>query len=229
MHLCYEHQHSSGSERRVNRGRSSSLSPIRHSRFVAPPSFCATLIHLPAVPSLHSRYKSFIATTAALTPVCSGSSGLPSMNSGSFHKQVSLIHSSRLPDHSVSTHHDAPLSPLYHATPQLDSFPFTGLDFAFGWQARRLRPAVSSSLSYGLVVHLLLLPTTHHCVAVAFGYRSESVSLERTSTSLTTRAFRRTIPRYRARFCNGSHFKQTNSLLYGLPRPRRLRFASRSC
>jgi hypothetical protein len=124
MHLCYEHQHSSGSERRVNRGRSSSLSLIRHSRLVAPPSFCATLIHLPAVPSLHSRYKSFMATTAALTPVCSGSSGLPSMNSGSVNKQVSLIHSSRLPDHSVSTHHDAPLSPLYHATPQLDSFPF---------------------------------------------------------------------------------------------------------
>jgi hypothetical protein len=41
----------------------------------------------------------------ALTPVCSGSSGQPSsMNSGSFSKQVSLIHASRLPDHSVSNH-----------------------------------------------------------------------------------------------------------------------------
>jgi hypothetical protein len=39
--------------------------------------------------------------------------------------------------------------------------------------------------SYGLVVHLLLLSTTHHCVAVAFGYRPESVYLERTYTSLT--------------------------------------------
>jgi hypothetical protein len=51
--------------------------------------------------------------------------------------------------------------------------------------ARRGRTAVSSSLSYGLVVHLLLLPTTHHCVAVAFSYRPESVYLERTFTSLT--------------------------------------------
>src|SRR2546425_8077841 len=58
-----------------------------------------------------------------------------------------------------------------------------------------MHPAVSSSLSYGLVVHLLLLSTTHCCVAVAFGYRPESVFLERTSTSLTTRAFRRTTPR----------------------------------
>jgi hypothetical protein len=89
---------------------------------------------------------------------------------------------------------DAPLSSLYHATPQLDSFPFAGLDFAFEKQARRLHPAVSSSLSYGLVVHLLLLSTTHCCVAVAFGYRPESVYLERTFTSLTTRAFRRTSP-----------------------------------
>ena len=48
-----------------------------------------------------------------------------------------------------------------------------------------MHPAVSSSLSYGLVVHLLLLSTTHCCVAVAFGYRPESVYLERTFTSLT--------------------------------------------
>jgi hypothetical protein len=41
---------------------------------------------------------------SALTPVRSGSSGLLSMNSGSLNQQVSLIHASRLPDHSVSTH-----------------------------------------------------------------------------------------------------------------------------
>src|SRR5437588_10657861 len=64
-------------------------------------------------------------------------------------------------------------------------------------QARRSHPAVSSSSSYGLVVHLLLLSTTHRCVAVAFGYRPESVYLERTFTSLTTRAFRRTSPALR--------------------------------
>jgi hypothetical protein len=48
-----------------------------------------------------------------------------------------------------------------------------------------LHPAESSLLSYGLIVHLLLLSTTHRCVAVAFGYRPESVYLERTFTSLT--------------------------------------------
>src|SRR5205814_3413312 len=60
-------------------------------------------------------------------------------------------------------------------------------------------PAESSLLSYGLVVHLLLLSTTHRCVAVAFGYRPESVYLERTFTSLTTRAFRRTSPAFQRR------------------------------
>ena len=59
-----------------------------------------------------------------------------------------------------------------------------------------MRPAVSSSFSYGLVVHLLLLSTTHRCVAVAFGFRPESVYLERTYTSLTLRAFRRTGERF---------------------------------
>ena len=55
---------------------------------------------------------------------------------------------------------------------------FAGLGFAPGWQARRARPAESSSLSYGRVVHLPLLPTmphgvTSHCseIAVTFGYR----------------------------------------------------------
>ena len=72
-------------------------------------------------------------------------------------------------------------------------------DFAIGLQARRGYPAESSFLSYRLVVHLLLLSTTHRCVAVAFGYRPESVYLERTFTSLTTRAFRRTSPAFQRR------------------------------
>src|SRR6266704_6273839 len=62
-------------------------------------------------------------------------------------------------------------------------------------QARRSHPAESSSLSYGLVVHLLLLSTPPRGDAVAVGYRPESVCLKRTFTSPTTRAFRRTQPR----------------------------------
>src|SRR6185295_20399524 len=69
--------------------------------------------------------------------------------------------------------------------PSAQQLSLSSLDFAIGMLARRGRTAVSSSLSYGLVVHLLLLPTTHHCVAVAFSYRPESVYLERTFTSLT--------------------------------------------
>ena len=52
------------------------------------------------------------------------------MNTVSFSEQVSLIHARGLPDHSVSNHLTHPLSSLSHATPQLDSFPLSGLDFA---------------------------------------------------------------------------------------------------
>jgi hypothetical protein len=69
---------------------------------------------------------------------------------------------------------------------------FHGSDFAHGMQAHRGYPAESSFLSYGLVVHLLLLPTPPLGDAVAFGFRPESVYLERTCTSLSARALRRT-------------------------------------
>src|SRR6266540_2510449 len=62
-------------------------------------------------------------------------------------------------------------------------------------QARQGYQAESSSSSYGLVVHLLLLPTPPLGDAVAFGFRPESVYLERTCTSLIVRALRRTCPR----------------------------------
>jgi len=47
----------------------------------------------------------------------------------------------------------------------------TGLGFVFTYQTRRNHPAESGSLSFGLVVHLLLLSTLPHGNAVAFGYR----------------------------------------------------------
>ena len=65
-------------------------------------------------------------------------------------------------------------------------------------QVHRGYPAESSSLSYGLVVHLLLLPTPPLGDAVAFGYRPESICLKRTCTSLTSRALRRTYHRLHA-------------------------------
>src|SRR5882672_1118823 len=70
-------------------------------------------------------------------------------------------------------------------------------------QVHRGYPAESSFLSYGLVVHLLLLPTPPLGDAVAFGYRPESICLKRTYTSLTSRALRRTHHRlYAAWFFN---------------------------
>jgi hypothetical protein len=142
-------------------------------------------------PLLHSHYRSFLATMGALTPAQPGSSGLASMNSGSFSEQVSLIHTlSLLTIPSPTTW--PPRWSLFHATPQRQRSRFPGPDFALGMQAHRGYPAESSFLSYGLVVHLLLLPTPPLGDAVAFGFRPESVYLERTCTSLTARALRRT-------------------------------------
>jgi len=115
------------------------------------------------------------------------------MNSVSVGEQVSLIHASCLLNHSVSTH-------LTQLCRRFSTLPLSSTASPYGSRLRlwlagsSSGPAVSSSSSYGLVIHLLLLSTTHRCVAVAFGFRPESVYLERTSTSLTTRAFRRTSP-----------------------------------
>ncbi len=78
--------------------------------------------------------------------------------------------------------------------------------FATALQARHLSPAESSSVSflmgkvsYGLVVHLLLLPTPSRDDAVAVGYRF-MLNLERTLTSPAKCAFRRTVRRLDAAF-----------------------------
>jgi hypothetical protein len=55
-----------------------------------------------------------------------------------------------------------------------------------------VRQAESSSLSCGLVVHLLLLPTPPRGDAVTVDYRPESVCLKGTSTPPTSHAHRRT-------------------------------------
>ena len=80
--------------------------------------------------------------------------------------------------------------------------------FATALQARHLAPAESSSVSflmgkasYGLVVHLLLLPTPSRDDAVAVGYRF-MLNLERTFTSPAKCAFRRTVRRLDAAFSN---------------------------
>ncbi len=194
MHLLNElqHQHPCGPERRVNRWLTSSLSPIRHSHWcrrhrsaLHVSTFLRSLRSTP-ITELHRYYGRSDSCPLRLF-------GTWSMNSGSFNRQVSLIHANDLPDHSVSKH-------LTHSRRRFITLPLSAtgfpirwvLDFAFHTQARQLRPAESSSLTYGLVVHLLLLSTPPRGDAVAVGYRPESVYLKRTFTSPTTRAFRRT-------------------------------------
>ena len=100
--------------------------------------------------------------------------------------QVSLLHAYVLPDHSVSKHLTHSRSRFITLPLSATGLPFARvLDFAFRAQARQLRPAVSSLLSYGLVVHLLRLSTSSRDDAVAVSYRPESVCLERICTSLS--------------------------------------------
>ncbi len=187
-----EHQHPFGPERRVNHRHSSSLSPIRHWLWYCRhrsalhvSTFLRSLRSTP-ITELHRYYGRSDSCLLRLF-------GTWSMNSGSFSKQVSLIHASGLLNHSVSTH-------LTQRCRRFCKLPLSSTAFPCGSRLRlwlagsSSGPAVSSLSSYGLVIHLLLLSTTHCCVAVAFGYRLESVCLERTCTSPTTRAFRRTSP-----------------------------------
>ena len=98
-----EHQQPCGPERRVNRRLASLLSPIGHSHWFCHhrsalhvSTFLRSLRSTP-VTELHHYYGRSDSCSLRLF-------GTWSMNAGSFSKQVSLIHASRLPDHSVSTH-----------------------------------------------------------------------------------------------------------------------------
>jgi hypothetical protein len=119
-----EHQHPFGPERRVNRRQLSSLSPIGHWLWYCPPrsalfesTFLRSLRSTP-VTELHRYYGRSDSCLLRLF-------GTWSMNSDSFNKQVSLIHASGLPDHSVSNHlthprrhfHTLPLSATGCPTP----------------------------------------------------------------------------------------------------------------
>ena len=98
-----EHQHPLGPERRVNRGLPSSLSLIRHLRWYGRhrsalhvSTFLRSLGSTP-ITELHRYY----GRSDSCSPRLFGTS---SMNTGSLSEQVSLIHASGLPDHSVSNH-----------------------------------------------------------------------------------------------------------------------------
>ena len=128
MYLCYEHQHSCGPERQVNRGRSSRLSQIRHSRWfrrhrsaLHSSTFLRSLRSTP-VTELHCYYGRSDSCLLRLF-------GTWSMNSGSFTKQVSLIHASSLADHSVSNH-------LMHPCRRFRTLPLSSTAFRFRFRLR---------------------------------------------------------------------------------------------
>jgi hypothetical protein len=140
----------------------------------------------------------FVATMNALTPVrrflTSPRECKASVGSG----QVSLCHVSGLLTIPSPVTHRSPRS-LLHATPQLRGLPTrVGLGFVIGLQTRRPARPNRVYLRYGLVVHLLLLPTSSLEDAVTFGYRPESVYLKRTYTSLAKHTYRRTNRRRKA-------------------------------
>jgi hypothetical protein len=99
---------------------------------------------------------------------------------------------------SPTTH--VPTVSVYHA-----ALHRTALAHASTWETSPLTSRLVDTagriefLSYGLVVHLLLLPTPPHGDAVIFGYRPESVYLTGTFTLLTVHTHSRTSPALRGR------------------------------
>jgi hypothetical protein len=131
----------------------------------------------------------FHATMDALTPA--GPALLrapPRMNTVLRTQQVSLLHVPGLPDHSVSNHPRRPTAALTRH-PSARRVP-SRLRHLLAGSPTAL--AESSSSSYGLVVHLLRLPTPPRGDAVAVGYRPQSVCLKWTCTTPTRYAHRRT-------------------------------------
>jgi len=90
--------------------------------------------------------------------------------------------------HSVSNHLTAPAVAFAHNPSARQAR--SGLRLARAGSP--VGPAESSSSSYGLPVHLQLLPTSSRENAVTVDYRPECVCLERTRTSQTKHAHRRT-------------------------------------
>ena len=122
MHFS-EHQHPFIRERRVNRGAPAGLAQVRHSRWSGRPrsllfgsTFLRTLRSTPVTELLRYYGRSDSCSLRFF--------GTWSMNTGSFSEQVSLIHASDLPNHSVSNH-------LMHRCHRFVMLPFSSTAFRF--------------------------------------------------------------------------------------------------
>jgi hypothetical protein len=159
------------------------LSPVGHSGGWKPISHMvpASTFLRPFAPRALPR---FPATTDALTPA---QGALRTLIRGNEHPpwpgQVSLLHTARPSMHSVTKHLTRPAI-AFMLLAQRDKLPGNRADgFALavlGSGLRlesadsSLRTAESCSSSYGLHVHLQLLPTPPHGDAVTFGYRERA-------------------------------------------------------
>jgi len=141
-----EHQHPVSAERRINHKRPAGLVQTDTRAGIAvnvlsysnPPS-CAPFALLP-LRKLHRYY--------GRSDFCSpSSSGLWSMNTGSFREQTSLFHAADLPNHSVSNH-------LMHRCRRFYTLPLSATTFPCG---SRLRHRLAGSpVSPGRIEFVIL-------------------------------------------------------------------------
>jgi len=106
--------------------------------------------------------------------------------------QVSPVQVHGLSDHSIVNHPVAPRLSFDTLPLSLTGRPYSQVEASPIASRLAERHSRITFVSYGLVSHLLLLPTPPYGDAVTVGYRPESVSLKRTSTSLTTHPAGRT-------------------------------------
>ena len=140
---------------------------------------CSSVVHVRRVstflrPFAPPALPGFLATMGALTPVT------PGLELARHSRQVSLLHVSGLRP-SVSNHLTA--SPGRFRTLPLSARGFPALrrsGLRLSLAGSPIGPAESSSLSYGRLLHLPLLPTPPRGDAVTVGYRPESACLKRT-------------------------------------------------
>jgi len=115
-------------------------------------------------------------------------------------EQVSPIIRVGLTDHSVSNHPTCPRRRFCTLPLSSTGLRFRGLGFASALAGSPSRLAESSSSSYGLVVHLLLLSTSPRGDAVTGRYGPESACPKGTSTPLSNAPLGRTSAATRRRF-----------------------------
>ena len=176
-------------------GFSDLLSPIGHSRwfpFHRSTHLASTFLH-PFAPRALPRFLTTMGALtpaqAALRPVSIGNELRPPSRTG-----LPALRA-RPSEHSIPNHLARPRRRF--TTQPLSATGFYGSLFTIVRASPipsrlAIRPGRIGFVSCGLLIHLLLLSTPPHGGAVTFSFRPECAYLERTCTSLTMHAHRRT-------------------------------------